>query len=407
MAPQTPHTILKIMEISHRKSLTFEGKLKRILREVLACMNTECGSIMLLRGRRTLEVVASTNPSLVGVRQSIEEDTPSAWVVRNRRILYVGPGSEDTGFRRRYDHYKKNAFLLAPIISRSRVIGVLSVTDRKDDDSFNAQEQEFLLTLAGQVISTVENQQMEERLRRSRADIQRKNVELRNLERIRNELFNMIIHDLKGPLSEIVANLDILSYTTTGDNLEFVQTAQSGCDTLFRMISDLLDITRLEEGCLSLVCEKIDPAALIHESVLCLHGMAGARGVELTECIPESGGEPFPGDRGILLRILQNLLVNAVQHSPHGSRVEVGFERSGGGVVFHVQDQGPGISPEFHRAVFDKFFQITKKRDGRRYSTGLGLTFCRMAVEAHRGTIHVESDGKRGSRFVFSIPGLR
>lgn len=403
MVPDTFATMSKIIEISHRKSLSFKSKLRRILDEVLTCMNSDCGSIMILRGTRILEVAVSTNPSLVGIRQSIEEDTPSAWVVRNRKILYMGPGADRAPFRKRYDHYRKNAFLLAPIMSRCRVIGVLSVTDRRDTDVFHAEEQEFLLTIAGQVISAIENQQLTDRLRRSRTEIRRKNVELKNLERIRTELFNMLVHDLKGPLSEIVANLDILSYTTADDNLEYVQTARTGCDTLFRMISDLLDITRLEEGCISLVYERIDPAGLVHEAALQLHGMAAAREVELMECKPDGNGG-FPGDRGILLRVMQNLLVNAVQHSPHGTRVEAGFDYSDDAVIFYVQDQGPGIAMEFHEAVFNKFFQLTKKRDGRRYSTGLGLTFCKMAVEAHKGSIRVVSDGKLGSRFIFSIP---
>lgn len=402
---QTFATFLKIMEISQLTSLSFETRLRRILVEALSCMHAECGSIMLLRGARTLEVAASTNRALIGVRQSIEEDTPSAWVVRNRKILYVGPGDGGVTFRRRHGHYRRDAFLLAPIMSRRRVIGVLSVTDRTGLDAFNAEDQELLLTIATQVISTVENQHMTDRLRRSRSEIRRKNTELRHLERIRTELFNMLVHDLKGPLSEIVANLDILSYTTSDDNLENVQIARSGCDTLFRMISDLLDITRLEEGCLNLIYERIDPAELIHEAETGLGGMASARGVELKERVcRDACGESFIGDRGILLRVMQNLLVNAVQHSPRGAQVETGWGCSADAATFYVQDQGPGIAPEFHEAVFNKFFQLTKKRDGRRYSTGLGLTFCKMAVEAHGGSIGVESDGVRGSRFILSVP---
>ncbi len=308
-------------------------------------------------------------------------------------------------FLKRFHHYRSDAFLLAPIVSRDRVIGVLSITEKMGEDSFDAEEQELLLAIAGQVISAIDIERLSESLRKSRDEVRRKNMELKSLERVRTELFNMLIHDLKGPLSEIVANLDILSFTTADENLECVTSALSGCDTLLRMISDLLDITRMEQGCLEPVYQEMDPADLIHESVIRLVGMAGARRVELKETAQEgTAGRVFQGDRGILLRVLQNLIINAVQHSPPGEAVETGVSLQDDVMVFSVSDHGPGIAPEFHEAVFDKFFQIRKKSDGRRYSTGLGLTYCRMAVEAHRGSIRVESDGIGGSRFVFTIP---
>jgi len=206
-------TLVAIMEISQNRSLSFQNKLQRILLQVVACMDAECGSIMILRGKKTLEVAASTRPKLIGIKQPVEEDTPSAWVVKNKSVLYIGPGTEGQLFKKRYEHYKKEAFLIAPIFSNDKVIGVLTITDKKDIDEFSADDRDLLLTIAGQVISAIENQRLTESLRKSRNDIKRKNVELKNLERIRTELFNMLIHDLKGPLSEMVANLDILSYT--------------------------------------------------------------------------------------------------------------------------------------------------------------------------------------------------
>jgi two-component system sensor histidine kinase KdpD len=399
-------TSVAIMEISQNRSLSFKDKLQCILLQIVACMDAECGSIMILRGKKTLEVAASTRPKLIGIKQPVEEDTPSAWVVKNKSVLYVGPGAEGQLFKKRYEHYKKEAFLIAPILSNDKVIGVLTITDKKNIDEFSEDERDLLLTIAGQVISAIENQRLTESLRKSRNDIKRKNVELKNLERIRTELFNMLIHDLKGPLSEMVANLDILTYTILDENIEFVLAAQSSCDTLFRMISDLLDITRLEEGCLNLVYEKINPIDLVHEAVIRLHGMAKTRGVELIMeyAPPGTNGSSFQGDRGILMRVMQNLLVNAIQHAPQASKVEAGFEMADDRIYLYVQDSGPGIAPEFQEAIFNKFFQITKKRDGRRYSTGLGLTFCKLALDAHHGSIHVESDGKKGSRFILTIP---
>ncbi|MEN6473209.1 MAG: ATP-binding protein [Syntrophaceae bacterium] len=405
MSENTLKALMTIMDMPQQRGRSFQSRLRHIICRVVECMQSERGSIILLRGRKTLEVVASTVPDLVGIKQPLAEDSPSAWVYKNKRILYVAPGIAPLPACRRQSHYKKEAFLVAPIMSNGRVIGLLSITEKKGDDAFSVEEQELFLAFAGQIISAIEHQRLTENLSKKRQELVRKNMQLKKLEKIRTDLFNMLVHDLKGPISEVVGNLDILSYVITDDNLEYVQAAQSSCDTLFRMISDLLDITRLEEGTLPLILERIEPHDLIHEAVLRLNGMAGARGVTLREDLPADGVAPdFTGDRGILLRVMQNLLVNAVQHSPTGSSVTAGYDADGQEVRLWVKDDGPGIAPQYQDAIFDKFFQISRKRDGRRYSTGLGLTFCKMAMEAHHGTIQVESDGQTGSRFILSLP---
>lgn len=405
MSENTLKALMSLMEMPQRPRSSFRTRLQRIINQVVECMQSERGSIILLRGRKTLEIVASTASDLVGIRQRLEDDSPSAWVYKNKRILYVAPGVDPLPACRRQSHYRKEAFLVAPILSNNRVIGLLTITEKKGDDAFSNEEQELFLAMASQVISAIEHQRLSDDLRRKRHQLSRKNAQLKNLEKIRTDLFNMLVHDLKGPISEVVGNLDILSYLITGENLEYVQAAQSSCDTLFRMISDLLDITRLEEGTLRLVMERIEPRDLIHEAVLRLNGMAGARGITLREDIPSSESPPdLIGDRGLLLRVMQNLLINAVQHSPSGSAVTAGCDQHDHEVRILVKDEGPGIAPQYQNAIFDKFFQITRKRDGRRYSTGLGLTFCKMAIEAHHGSIRVESDGQSGSRFIISLP---
>ena len=88
-----------------------------------------------------------------------------------------------------------------------------------------------------------------------------------------------------------------------------------------------------------------------------------------------------------------------------GDTIEIGYEYSGKGAIeFYVKDKGPGVPIEFQEAIFDKFVQLEKKKDGRIYSTGLGLTFCKLAIKAHKGKIGVESRNLSGSRFYFSIP---
>lgn len=398
-------TVMAIIDISNNKRLGFKAKMQAILLEVIACMRTGQGSVMIVKGRKTLEVIASTNPDLIGIKQPIEEDSPSCWVVKNKRLLCVNASEKKSTFIRKFDYYKKGSFLIAPILSDNRVIGVLTVTEKIGPDRFSKQEQEILLNIAGFVISALENNRLAESLKKRKQAIQQKNIELKKLEKIRTELFHMLFHDLKGPISEVLANLDILSYKASDDNLEFVESAQASCDTLYRMIVDLLDIARMEEGALKLIHEKIEPKDLIDEAVSRLHGLAKTKGISLVQSFGVDEQKVYiSGDRGILLRVLQNLLVNAVHHSPQGETIETGFKANDPDkIMFFVKDNGPGIPKEFHDAIFEKYVQVQKKK-GKRYSTGLGLTFCKMAVEAHNGTIHVESDGINGSCFTFTLP---
>ncbi len=398
--------LLAITNISNNNRLPFEEKLHQVLLEVVNCLQVKRGSIMLLKGRKALEVAASTNPALVGKKQLLDQESPSAWVVKNKAPLYVDKNTDREGLRSGSPSYEKSAFLLAPVISNNKVIAVLNVTDKIGEDLFDKVEQEMLLEVAGQVIIALENQRLAESLKKSRRTLQKKNLRLKKLEKLRTDLFNMLIHDLKGPISEVVANLDILSYTLEGEDRQFAESAQIGCDTLQTMVANLLDIARLEEGELRLIYEKIDPEDLVREALGRLARVSKMRGLEFAEKYPPGEDKLyFLGDRGMLLRVLQNLLSNAISYSPEGGTIDIGFECvKSSQIRFFVKDSGPGVPEEYQEAVFEKFIQLDKKADGRTYTTGLGLAFCKMAVKAHKGKIGVKTVAPTGSRFWFELP---
>ena len=395
-----------ISDISNDGKFEFSEKLERILLQVVRCMRAAHGSIMLLKGHKVLEVVASTSPELTGIKQGLDVHSPPSWVMKNKAPLFVDKVTGGGNFETWFNHYEKHAFLVVPIISKNKVIGVLNVTEKIGADRFDKDEQEMLLRIAGQVIGALENQRLVESLRKSERALQKQNCELVRLEKLKKELFNMLIHDLKGPISEVVANLDVLSYTVSDENREYVETAQTGCDTLYRMVSNLLDVARLEEGKLELIYEKIDPQDLLKEAVGRLFGLCKTKRISFVEKFSSSETNGFFwGDRDILLRVAQNLLSNAVQHSPPGETIEVGFRYPRSPEIeFFVKDHGPGVPAEHQEAIFEKYTQIGRKADTIMHTAGLGLTFCKMAVKAHRGKIGVTSNLRKGSRFWFALP---
>ena len=401
--------LLVITRISNRKRIGFETKLQQIIQEIAKCMGSERASIILKKSAKNLEVVASTVPGLVGHKIPLDGNSPSVWVVKNKQALYVKDHCNQSHPSNQYDNYRKDAFLIAPIQTENKVVGAISITEKIGTDLFSPQEQESFMLIVGHILSALENHRLTESLRNSKRSLKKKNLELKKLEKIRTELFNMLIHDLKGPISEVIANLDILTYTVQDEeNLDYINSAQSASDTLYRMVADLLDIARLEEGNIPIVQEKLKPEDLITESLSRMHGMAKIKRIRLIpELNPEACRAGIEGDRELLLRVLQNLLVNAIDHSPSGETVHLGCRHSDDEFIqIYVLDNGPGIPVEYKEAIFEKYIQVSKKRDGRVYTTGLGLTFCKLAVEAHKGKIYVESDGKKGSCFIFTLPAI-
>jgi len=399
--------LLEITRISNLPKIDFQTKLQRIIHEIAKCMNTERASIMLKKGRSHLVVAASTAPDLVGHKVSLDSDSPSARVVQNKEALYVKDNSDKHYGYKQFDNYQKNAFLLSPILVGNKVIGVISITEKIGLDCYSPKEQEGFVLISGYILSTLENHRLTESLQKSKRSLYQKNQKLKRLEKIRTELFNMLIHDLKGPVSEVIANLDILTYTVKErENLDYINAAQSASDTLYRMVADLLDIARLEEGNLPIVFEKIKPRELMEEALSRIHGLARIKGLKLVQHPhADTDNITVKADRELLLRVLQNLLTNAVDHSVAEEVIELGCRYvDAQNLQIYIQDNGPGIPEEYKESIFEKFTQIGKRRDGRIYTSGLGLTFCKLAVEAHHGRIAVESDGVKGSCFTFTIP---
>ena len=180
---------------------------------------------------------------------------------------------------------------------------------------------------------------------------------------------------------------------------------QASCDILYSMITDLLDIARMEEGSLHMITEKLNPHEFINETVTHLTGLARGKSIDILKSGPPSEDTCFDADKGLLIRVMHNLLTNAIHHSGEGRQIEVGYTLDDPGHIrVFVKDSGPGVPEEYQSSIFEKFVQLQRKKDGRRFTTGLGLTYCKMAVELHGGSIWVDSDGENGSTFIFSLP---
>lgn len=242
-------------------------------------------------------------------------------------------------------------------------------------------------------------------------ELQRNYKRLQELERLRDDLTSMIVHDLRTPLTSLLSGLQTLPMLgdLNPDQAEFVGIAVEGGKTLLSMINDLLDIDKMESGSLVLEYGALRPADLVERALAQVAMLAKNKGLALAaELAPDLPA--FEGDEDKLRRTLVNLLGNALKFTNKGS-VTVGARRAPADpanvLQFYVRDTGEGIPREAFGRIFEKFGQVEDRKAGRKNSTGLGLTFCKMAVEAHGGVIGVESEMGVGSTFSFTIPVKR
>ena len=241
-------------------------------------------------------------------------------------------------------------------------------------------------------------------LSRQKRELQKSYNKLRELETQRDGLVHMIVHDMRSPLMVTSGNLEMLQdENLSKDAALCVSAALSSTDTVIEMVSTMLDISKMEAGRMALDYSAVDMTNLVRETIRMVAPLQASRSITLT---PAGEMESLSCDANLIRRILQNLIVNAIKFTDKKKGViTISIENAlANKVRVSVVDNGPGILPEYREKVFDKFRQVSARQQGKGYSTGLGLTFCKLAVEAHGGRIGLESDEGKGSTFWFELP---
>jgi signal transduction histidine kinase len=231
---------------------------------------------------------------------------------------------------------------------------------------------------------------------------------LRELEKVRDDLMKMIVHDLKSPLTSVLAALEMVIDGDFGsvneEQRRALGDAEGKAEDLLGLINDLLEVARIEDTQIQLDLQPIAPGALITEVVHEWHVRFQQEGayahIDVAEDTPV-----FQADKGLIKRVFSNLIQNALTHSSRSVELNIMARRdASGSVLFTVADNGPGIPPEYHELIFRKFERVRNPEIPRVRSSGLGLAFCKLAVEAHGGRIWVRSAEGQGSQFHFVLP---
>ena len=224
------------------------------------------------------------------------------------------------------------------------------------------------------------------------------------LARLREDMIHMLVHDLRSPLATLLGSLNMLAEMIKPgpDSETLLNLAQRGGNRLMRLVNDLLELSRLEDGQLVVQKADVNIPTLLKEVVAQLQPLAIEDSLLLQVSAP-ADLPSLPGDPELLSRVLYNLVDNAIKFTQDGGVIEVAAQAAPPLMVISVADNGPGILEGTQDKIFNKF-QRNPGTKGRRKGTGLGLYFCRLAVEAHNGRIWVESESGQGCVFKFSLP---
>jgi two-component system, sensor histidine kinase and response regulator len=243
-------------------------------------------------------------------------------------------------------------------------------------------------------------------IERQKRELQESYDKLRELEALRDGLVHMIVHDMRSPLTGISACLQALEMMERENlperSLRLLSEARTTSAKLIEMVSCLLDVSKMEANAMELKLARCDLASVVKSALGEVEQLKGRRNLHVE--LPETPAVVLC-DGELVQRVVQNLLANAFQFTPDGTAIVLSVERRGDGVRVAVRDEGPGIPQQHHGRVFEKFGQVEAREAHHKHTTGLGLTFCKLAVEAHGGTIGVDSDGEHGSTFWFTLPG--
>jgi signal transduction histidine kinase len=305
--------------------------------------------------------------------------------------------------------------LLVPAFSWGRVLGCLLFGRDRGAPPFSERDRRLAEAMAEQVATSLEHaesfralEQQADQIRRLNHDLEQQNSRLMELEQLRNDLVSMIVHDMRAPLTSVIASMRWVE-RGAGDTLkaplaEAHQIGRRSAEELLGMVNDLLDVARSEEGRLELHRTRVTAADLAAAALEQTWYLAEERRLKIETDIPAS----LPAvcvDRNKVVRVLVNLIGNAIKFTPVEGRIVIAARpQDSHQISMSVEDDGEGIPPEFHEHIFDKFGQVATRQGGRKMSTGLGLAYCRMAVEAHGGMIGVESRPGEGARFTFTLP---
>jgi signal transduction histidine kinase len=405
------------------------GRLTRQLAELVGC--EKC--VISLYEAETREFICQwpghnvADELLKKVRYPADALRP-AWNFRHRGpMVNKRPeefNEEQRAFLRPFGVYNLSEF---PLLHEGRFVGKISIANKPGGLSEN--DIRMVTVFAAQVAVVIQNAHLYRRLQESAVQLEAKvhertaeleatylelaasHARLREVDQLKSDFLGNVSHELRTPLAAVKGYVDNLLDGVAGPlndkPRQYLARVRDNADRLGRMVSDLLDLTRIEAGKIELLPQALPLADVVSDAVEGLRHVSAGRRVRVTTALVECP-PPVWADADRVHQVLTNLLANAIKFSPPGGEVTVSGGSDAEGLVrLAVEDTGPGIVPAERERVFDKFYQVGRVEGERMPGSGLGLTIARHLVELHGGRIWVEDAMSGGAAFVVLLPAAR
>jgi signal transduction histidine kinase len=380
----------RIIEISCSLSstLSLTPLLTHISQAACELTDTEASSILLVdrnTGELRFEAVTGRHSHEISSMAVPVDQSIAGWVIQHGKPLVVeDPGSEPRFYRQLEEeiHFETRSLMAVPLVVKGKLIGVLEVVNKRNDEPFSEEDQETLSILADQAAVAVENAVLFQQ----------------------SDQVAEIVHEMRTPLTSIAGYAEIIQRDDISEEerRSFAGTIQREARRLSRLTQDFLDLARLETGRAFINPQPMSLEEVIQETIDLLHPQAEQQAVtlrlELDDALPT-----VRADRQRIHQALVNLLANAVKYCRAGDTVTVTAQTSADQVLIAVADTGPGIPKDGQRHLFEKFYRAAETEELAE-GTGLGLAITRKIVESHGGRIWVESDVGAGTTFHIALP---
>ncbi|MFS0516552.1 PAS domain S-box protein [Nostoc sp. UIC 10607] len=393
------------------ESLTPAQVAEVIVEQGMAAMRASSALVALVTKSGTdLEIIRTVGYQQEAVdswrRFSINASVPLAEAVRNKQPIW----QESTTARiARYSHLAKEyaqldygAWISIPLIIEGRAIGGMSLAFAEIQE-FNQDDQAFMLALAQQCAQAMERARLYEAEQTAREAAE-------NANRIKDEFLAVLSHELRSPLNPILGWSKLLQTKKLDEKTipQALKTIERNATLQAQLIEDLLDISRILQGKLSLNIYPVDLTSVISAAMETVRLSAEAKSIEMHISLKPNLGQVL-GDSSRLQQVVWNLLSNAVKFTPAGGRVDIRLSSctnsNSNSALIQVSDTGKGIDPNFLPYVFEYFRQENSSTTRKFGGLGLGLAIVRHLVELHGGTVQVESGGEdQGATFTVRLP---
>jgi len=390
------------------KQVTGNLKLNDVLQTTVVILqgllNSRASTITMLSDDGVQLVVAAAvgvDPAFRGARMKLGEGI-SGEVVRKGELIYIPDAHTDPDFLFFDDVIR--SLLVVPLVVRDDIIGTMTV-DSASPNAFSDSDIQLMTIAAAQVSVAISNARFIEELESRAAELAVAYDELKESDRLKDELVQNVSHELRTPLTFVKGYVDLVLEGDMGDlnkrQKDALQIVADKTTDITRLIEDIVTLQRINAGNLQL--EVVSLTELIRTAVAGHSMVAQKKGLRVVHVLSQES-IMLPVDKARLNQVLDNIIGNAMKFSPDGGIITVAMAETDHEVKIIISDEGIGVPKEQQERIFERFYQVDGSVRRRFGGTGVGLAIVKRIIDAHHGRIWVESEPGKGSAFHIVLP---